>query len=69
MMLLREERICVLLVAHNDDEAGRLRTRRLFTNINKNAKATTAGENIALDEDDGFRNNHAKHDFKAPICK
>jgi DNA sulfur modification protein DndB len=32
---------------------GKLRTRRLFTNINRNAKPTTGAENIVLDEDDG----------------
>jgi len=51
---LGSEEICVLLVSHFDTEEGRRRTRRLFTNINKNAKTTTRAENIALDEDDGF---------------
>jgi DNA sulfur modification protein DndB len=31
-----------------------LRTRRLFSNINRNAQQTGAAENIALDEDDAF---------------
>ena len=31
-----------------------MRTRRLFSNINRNAKQTGTAENIALDEDDGF---------------
>lgn len=48
------EDICVLLVAHYDTAEGRERTQRLFTNINRNAKATTNAENIALDVDDGF---------------
>lgn len=48
------EDICVLLVTHYDTNEGRLRTRRLFTNINRNAKITGAAENIALDEDDAF---------------
>lgn len=47
------EDICVIMVSHFDTEAGRVRTRRLFTNINRNAKATTGAENIVLDEDDG----------------
>lgn len=51
---LGNEEICVLMVAHYDTEAGRERTRRLFTNINRNAKTTTAAENIALDEDYGI---------------
>ncbi len=50
---LGNEEICVILVPHFDNEEGKKRTRRLFTNINRNAKSTTASENIALDEDDG----------------
>ena len=49
---LGSEDICVLLVTHYDTEDGRLKTRRLFTNINRNAKATSKGDNIALDVDD-----------------
>jgi DNA sulfur modification protein DndB len=51
---LGREDITVIVVPHFDDETGRRRTRRLFTNINRNAVKTTAQENIALDEDDGF---------------
>ena len=51
---LGNEEICVLMVAHYDTDAGKERTRRLFTNINRNAKTTTAAENIALDEDYGI---------------
>lgn len=51
--LLKED-ICVLIVTHYDTAEGRLRTRRLFSNINRNAKQTGAAENVALDEDDGF---------------
>ncbi len=47
------EDICVIMVSHFDTEEGKVRTRRLFTNINRNAKATTGTENIVLDEDDG----------------
>lgn len=47
------EDICVIMVSHFDSEEGRIKTRRLFTNINRNAKATTGAENIVLDEDDG----------------
>lgn len=49
---LGKEDICVLLVSHFETDEGRKRTRRLFTNINRHAKATSAGENYALDEDD-----------------
>ncbi|WP_017963187.1 DNA sulfur modification protein DndB [Rhizobium leguminosarum] len=48
-----KEDICVIMVAHFDTPDGKIRTRRLFTNINRNAKATTGAENIVLDEDDG----------------
>lgn len=51
---LGSEEIPVILVAHFETEEGRERTRRLFTNINRNAKTTSTAENIALDEDDGF---------------
>jgi DNA sulfur modification protein DndB len=51
---LGSEDICVLLVSHYDTPDGRERTQRLFTNINRNAKNTTAAENIALDVDDAF---------------
>lgn len=51
---LADEDICVILVAHFDSPEGRLKTRRLFTNINRNAKTTTGAENIVLDEDDGL---------------
>lgn len=49
-----KEDICVLIVTHYDTNEGRIRTRRLFSNINRNAKQTAQAENVALDEDDGF---------------
>lgn len=51
---LLSEDISVIVVPHFDTEEGRQRTRRLFTNINRNVKTTTAQENLALDEDDAF---------------
>lgn len=51
---LGQEDICVLIVTHYDTADGRMRTRRLFSNINRNAKQTGVAENVALDEDDGF---------------
>lgn len=51
---LAKEDICALIVTHYDTDDGRTRTRRLFSNINRNAKATGKAENIALDEDDGY---------------
>ena len=49
-----KEDICVLIVTHNDNDKCRLRTRRLFSNINRNDKQTGTAENIALDENDGY---------------
>ncbi|MCY0940124.1 MULTISPECIES: DNA sulfur modification protein DndB [Streptomyces] len=51
---LGSEDINVIVVPHFDTPDGRRRTRRLFTNINRNAKSTNSQENIALDEDDSF---------------
>jgi DNA sulfur modification protein DndB len=51
---LAREDICVLMVTHYDSADGRIRTRRLFSNINRNAVKTNAAEDIVLDEDDGF---------------
>ncbi len=51
---LGKEDICVLIVTHYNTADGRRRTRRLFSNINRNAKQTGTAENIALDEDDGY---------------
>lgn len=49
---LGEDEISLLLVAHHKTKAGQERTRRLFTTLNKTAKAVGKGEIIALDEDD-----------------
>jgi DNA sulfur modification protein DndB len=51
---LGKEDITIILVSHYDTPQGKEKTRRLFTNINKNAKVTTKSENLALDEDDAF---------------
>lgn len=51
---LGSEDIGVIVVPHYDTPEGQRQTRRLFTNINRNAVRTTIQENIALDEDDGF---------------
>ena len=44
----------VIFVAHKTTDAGRERTRRLFTTLNKYAKPVSKGEIIALSEDDTF---------------
>lgn len=51
---LGAEDIGVIVVPHFDTDEGRQLTRRLFTNINRNAVKTSKQEGIALDEDDGF---------------
>lgn len=46
-----EEVVCTLIV-HEATDKGRIRTRRLFSTINRHAKPVSKGENILLDEDD-----------------
>ena len=73
---LANEDICVLIVSHFDTEEGRQKTRRLFTNINKNAKKTSKAEDIALDEDDSaaiitrrllMEDSFLKHDYRVRV--
>jgi len=42
----------VILLGHKPSKSGRIRTRRLFTTLNKTAKPVSKSEIIALDEDD-----------------
>lgn len=49
---LADEVVSVLLVGHKNTVAGMQRTRRLFTTLNKTAKAVKKNDIIALDEDD-----------------
>ena len=49
---LAGEQVSAIFVAHRADAAGRTRTRRLFTTLNRYAKPVTTYEKIALDEDD-----------------
>ena len=52
---LSEECVSAIFVSHDpDSEIGKQRTRRLFTTVNKKAKAISKAAKIALDEDDGF---------------
>lgn len=48
------EDISVIFVAHQKTAEGQRRTRRLFTTLNKWARAVSKGEIISLDEDDAF---------------
>ena len=49
---LKSEEISVLVIKHDESTSGLIRTRRLFTKLNRYAKATDHKTNIALDEDD-----------------
>ena len=42
----------VIFVAHIDTPDGKVRTRRLFCDINKNAVAVSEGDKVVIDEDD-----------------
>ena len=48
---LRSEEVSVVFVTHDRTEEGNVKTRRLFHTLNRYARPTTTGENIALDED------------------
>ena len=51
---VKEDDISVVIVRHEDSDQGIVRSRRIFTNLNRNAKPTTKSENITMDEDDGY---------------
>jgi DNA sulfur modification protein DndB len=42
----------VVFLAHVDDKSGKVRTRRLFCDINKNAVAVSEGDKVIIDEDE-----------------
>ena len=49
---LEKDELTVIFIAHKTDKAGRQRSRRLFTTLNKHAKPVSKADIIALDEDD-----------------
>lgn len=49
---LGTDQYSVIFVAHLDTQAGKVRTRRLFCDINKNAVAVSPGDKVVIDEDD-----------------
>jgi DNA sulfur modification protein DndB len=51
---LDDDLVPVLLVGHKKDKAGKQRTRRLFTTLNKTAIPVQKADIIALDEDDAM---------------
>ena len=48
---LGTEEVSVIILTHENTDEGNIKTRRLFHTLNRYAKPTTTGENIALDED------------------
>ena len=51
---LEDDEMTVIFVAHEETDIGRIRSRRLFTTLNKRAVPVTKQEIIALDEDDAM---------------
>lgn len=49
---LEDEEIAVIFVAHKDSQEGLIRTRRLFSTLNRYAKPVSKSEIIAIDEED-----------------
>ena len=49
---LKNEQVPVIFIAHNNNDTGKKKTRKLFSTLNRRAKPVGQNENIALDEDD-----------------
>lgn len=49
---LRNEKVPVILIGHENSFEGKMRTRRLFSTLNRRTKRVGENEIIALDEDD-----------------
>jgi len=49
---IAKEEITVIILNHENTKHGLERTRRLFSTLNRRAKPTSSGMNIAIDEDD-----------------
>lgn len=50
--ILKDDQFSVIFIAHLDDESGRKRTRKLFSDINKKAISVAEGDKIKIDEED-----------------
>ena len=63
---LPNDEISVMLVAHEPSDIGRIRSRRLFTVLNKRAVPVKKHETIALDEDDimAIATRHLVEEFR-----
>ncbi|MEH6625621.1 MAG: DNA sulfur modification protein DndB [Motiliproteus sp.] len=46
------EQVSVIFVSHKDDELGKPRTRRLFSDLNKKSQRVSSGELAIIDEED-----------------
>jgi len=51
-LLLKDDKFSVVFLAHVDDEEGRKRTRRLFSDINNKAVGVPKKDRIIIDEED-----------------
>jgi DNA sulfur modification protein DndB len=49
--ILKDDQFPIVFLAHIDDELGKKRTRKLFSDINKNAKPVAEGDKIKIDEE------------------
>ncbi len=49
---IKDDQFAVIFIAHDDSKDGRVRTRRLFCDINKNAVAVSLGDRVIIDEDE-----------------
>ena len=50
--ILKDEKVPVILIGHENSSEGKKRTRRLFSTLNRRARRVSDNEIIALDEDD-----------------
>jgi len=49
---IKADQYSVILLAHVDDKDGKIRTRRLFSDINKRAVPVSNGDKVVIDEDE-----------------
>lgn len=49
---LKDEKVPIILIGHENSSEGKKRTRRLFSTLNRRARRVSDNEIIALDEDD-----------------
>lgn len=49
---LESEQVSIIIVQHEHSRSGKIRTRRLFTTLNRYAKAISKQDVVAMDEDD-----------------